>query len=116
MEGSSASSSSCTVTYVGGTASISCVDSSSGYQVILLQDNDPYILTVVNVTLGEKQTVPVVPGGRYIIMELPLGNSEVKYFREFTAEETPTQTTTQSSTGDVVSIHPHQMLLAFLVS
>ncbi len=56
MEGSSASSSSCTVTYVGGTVSVSCVDSaSSGYQVILLQDNDPYNLTVVNVRPGEKQ-------------------------------------------------------------
>ncbi len=91
IEGSSASSSNCTVTYVGGTASVSCVDStSSGYQVILLQDNDPYNLTVVNVTSGEKQTVPVVPSGRYCIMEVPIGeynNSEVKYSREFTAEE-----------------------------
>ncbi len=92
VEGSSASSSSCTVTYMGGTASVSCVDStssgstSSGYQVILLQDNDPYNLTVVNVRPGEKQTVSVVPSGRYCIMELPIGDSEVKYSREFTAE------------------------------
>ncbi len=89
MSGSSASSSSlCTVTYVGGTASVSCVDStSSGYQVILLQDNDPYNLTVVNVRPGEKQTVPVVPSGRYCIMELQMGDtfdSEVKYSKEFT--------------------------------
>ncbi len=69
LEGSSASSSSCTVIYVGGTASVSCVDStSSGYQVILLQDNDPYNLTVVNVRPGEKQTVPVVPSGRYCVL------------------------------------------------
>ncbi len=91
MEGSSASSSSCTVTYVGGTVSVSCVDSTaSGYQVILLQDNDPYNLTLVNVGPGEKQTVPVVPSGRYCIMEVPMGDyndSEVKYYREFTAEE-----------------------------
>ncbi len=91
MEGSSASSSSCTVTYVGGTASVSCVDSSSsGYQVILLQDNDPYNLTVMNVRPGEKQTVPVIPSGRYCIMELPMGenfDSGIRYTREFIAEE-----------------------------
>ncbi len=59
---------------MGGNASVSCVDStSSGYQVILLQNNDPYNLTVVNVRPGEKQTVPVVPSGRYCIMELPMG-------------------------------------------
>ncbi len=60
---------------MGGTASVSCVDSkSSGYQVIQLQDNDPYNLTVVNVRPGEKQTVPVVvPSDRYCIMELPMG-------------------------------------------
>ncbi len=59
------------------------------YQVILLQDNDPYNLTVVNFRPGEEQTVPVVPSGRYCIMELPMGEyngSEVKYSREFTAE------------------------------
>ncbi len=87
-----------------GTASVSCVDStSSGYQVILLQDNDSYNLTVVNVTSGERQTVPVVPSGRYCIMELPMGeynDSEVKYSREFTAEET----TTRPSTVDVIGI------------
>ncbi len=97
-------SSSCTVTYVGGTASVSCVDStSSGYQVILLQDNDPYNLTVVNVKPGEEQTVPVVPSGRYCIMELPIGDdidSEVKYSREFNADET----LTPPSTLDVISI------------
>ncbi len=103
MSGSSASSSSCTVTYVGGIASVSCVDStSSGYQVILLQDNDPYNLTVVNVRPGEKQTVPVVPSGRYCIMELPMGGEfdlGVKYSRKLTAEET-----TPPSTVDVISI------------
>ena len=60
------------------------------HQVILLQDNDPYNLTVVNVRPGEEQTVPVVPSGRYCIMEVSLGDyndSEVKYCREFTAEE-----------------------------
>ncbi len=75
------------MTYVDGTASVSCVDSTSS--VILLQDNDPYNLTVVNVRPGEKQTVPVVPSGRYCIMELPMGeynDSEVKYSRQFTAE------------------------------
>ncbi len=91
MPSSSASSSSCTVTYVGGTASVSCVDSpSSGYQVILLQDNDPYNLTVMNVRPGEKQTVPVVPSGRYCIMELLMGDnidSGIRYTREFIAEE-----------------------------
>ncbi len=91
MEGSSASSSSCTVTYLGGNASVSCVDStSSGYQVILLQDSNPYNLRVVNVRPGEKQTVPVVPSGRYCIMELPMGgnfNSGIRYIREFIAEE-----------------------------
>ncbi len=85
---------SCTVTYVDGTASVSCVDStSSGYQVILVQDNDPYNLTVVNVRPGEKQTVPVVPNGRYCIMELPMGdyfNSEIRFSREFIAEEDAT--------------------------
>ncbi len=104
LEGSSASSSSCTVTYVNGTASVSCVDStSSGYQVILLQDNDPYNLTVVNVRPGEKVTVPVVPSGRYCIMELPMGgdiDSEVKYSKEFTTKET----VTPPSTVDVIGI------------
>ncbi len=79
------------MTYVDGTVSVSCVDStSSGYQVILLQDNDPYILTVINVRPGEKQTVPVVPSGRYCIMELPMGDnfdSEIRYARKFIAEE-----------------------------
>ncbi len=104
MEGSSASSSSCTVTYVDETASVSCVDStSSGYQVILLQDSNPYNLTVINVSPGEKQTVPVVPSGRYCIMELPMGDdfdSEVKYSREYMAEET----STPPSTVDVIGI------------
>ncbi len=112
VEGSSASSSSCTVTYVGGTASVSCVNSiSSGYQVILLQDNDPYNLTVMNVTSGENQTVPVVPSGRYCIMELPMGeynDSEVKDSREFTAEftteDTTGITTTPPSTVNVIGI------------
>ncbi len=108
MSGSSASSSSCTVTYVDGSASVSCVDStSSGYQVILLRDNDPYNLTVVNVRPGEKQTVPVVPSGRYCIMELPMGNvidSEVKYSREFTAEETTEETATPPSTAVIIVI------------
>ncbi len=75
-----------------GTASVSCLDStSSGYQVILLQDNDdPYNLTVINVGPGEKQTVPVVASGRYCIMELPMRDnfdSEIRYTREFIAEE-----------------------------
>ncbi len=79
------------MTYVGGTASVSCVDStSSGYQVILLQDNDPYNLTVINVRPGEKQTVPVVSNDRYCIMELPMGDnfdSEIRYTTEFITEE-----------------------------
>ncbi len=104
MSGSSDSSSSCTVTYMDGTASVSCVDStSSGYQVILLQDNDSYNLTVVNVTSGENQTVPVVPSGRYCIMELPVGDNfepGVQYSREFTAEEA----TTPPYTVDVIGI------------
>ena len=101
VEGSSNRSSSCTVTYVGGTASVSCVDStSSGYQVILLQDNDPYNLTVVNVRPGEKRTVSVLPSGRYCIMELSIGNnfdSEIRYTRdfEFIAEEDPTLSSTE---------------------
>ncbi len=77
-----------------GTASVSCVDStSSGYQVILLQDNDPYNLTVINVGPGEKQTVPVVPSGKYCIMELPMGDnfdSEIRYTSEFIAKEVAT--------------------------
>ncbi len=109
MEGSSASFSSCTMTYVDGTASVSCVDStSSGYQVILLQDNDPYNLTVVNVRPGEKQTVPVVPSGRYCIMEVPMGDEfglGVKYSREFTTKETVTvELVTELSTVDVIGI------------
>ncbi len=101
MSGSSASSSSCTVTYVGGTASVSCVNStSSGYRVILLQDNDPYNLTVVNVRPGEKQTVPVIPSSRYCIMELPMGDdfdTEIRYTREFTAEDSNLGDTTTPS-------------------
>ncbi len=79
------------MTYVGGNASVSCVDStSSRYQVILLQDNDPYNLTVVNVRPGEKRTVPVVPSGRYCSMKLPMGDnfdSGIRYTREFIAED-----------------------------
>ncbi len=108
IEGLSASFSSCTVTYVDGSASVSCVDTtSSGYQVILLQDNDPYNLTVVNVTPGEKQTVPVVPSGRYCIMELSIqdsNDSEVKYSREFTAEKDHLDATTLSYTVDGIGI------------
>ncbi len=75
---------------MNGTASVSCVDStSSGYQVILLQDNDPYDLTVVNVRPGEKQTVLVAPSGRYCVMELQIGNEfdPGSGIREFIAEE-----------------------------
>ncbi len=108
MEGLNASSSSCTLTYVGGIASLSCVDStSSGYQVILLQDNDPYNLAVVNVRPGEKQTVPVVPSGRYCVMELPMGDyndTEIKYSREFAAEFTAEETPAQPSTVDIIGI------------
>ncbi len=105
----SASSSSCTVTYMDGTASVSCVDStSSGYQVILLQDNDPYNLTVINVGPGKEQTVPVIASGRsrYCMMALPIGDefdSEVKYSREFTAEK-PTEASAQSSIVDVIGM------------
>ncbi len=87
---------------MGGTVSVSCVDpTSSGYQVILMQDNDPYnlTLTVVNVRPGEEQTVPVVPSGRYCIMELPMGDnfdSEIRYTREFTAEDANLDDTTTS--------------------
>ncbi len=73
---------------MNGNASVSCVDStSSGYQVILLQDNDPYNLTVVNVRPGEKQTVPVVPKGRYCIMEIVQDDKDkkVKSPKEFNA-------------------------------
>ncbi len=93
------------MTYVGGTASVSCVDSTSnGYQVILLQDNDPYNLTVVNVRPGEKQTAPVVPNGRYCIMELSIGDyfdSEDRYIRQFTAtsDETATPPSTFNEIG-----------------
>ncbi len=112
IEGSSGTSS-CTVTYVGGTTFVSCVDSTSSgyYQVILLQDNDPYNLTVVNVGPGEKQTVPVVASGRYCIMELPMRDNyfeaEVKYSKElkFTAEET----VTPPSTVDVIGITSKSM-------
>ncbi len=97
-------SSSCTVTYMNGTASVSCVDStSSGYQVILLQDSDPYNLTVINVRPGEKQTVPVVLSGRYCITELPMGdnfNSEIRYTREFIAEEDSTPSSTAEDVDD----------------
>ncbi len=107
LEGSSASSSSCTVTYVGGTASVSCVNStSSGYQVILLQDNDLYNLTVVNVTSGDTRTVPVLPSGGYCIMELPMGDnfdSEVRYTREFIAEEYPTSSSTAEDLDDTTA-------------
>ncbi len=106
IEGSSGTSS-CTVTYAGGTAFVSCVDStSSGYQVILLQDNDPYNLTVINVRPGEKQTVPVVASGRYCIMELPIGDNiktEVKNSIEFVAEETSGQPSTVYAIGKLVS-------------
>ena len=92
MPGSSGSVVDCTVTYMSGIASVSCVDStsSSGYQVILLQDSEPYSLTVVNIEPGEQHTLSVVPSGIYCIMELPMGNkfaSEVKYSREFIVEE-----------------------------
>ena len=86
-----------------GTASVSCVDSTlSGYQVILLQDNDPYNLTVVNVGPGEKQTVPVVPSGRYCIMELPMGDnfdSEIRYTREFIAKADAIPPSTTETSG-----------------
>ncbi len=74
-------SSSCTVTYMAGTASVSCVDStSSGYQVILLQDNDAYNLTVINIRpAGEKQTVPVVASGKYMYYGIP--NGRLFWFR-----------------------------------
>ncbi len=60
-----------------------------------------YNLTVVNVRPGEKQTVPVVPSGRYCIMELPMGDdfdTEIRYTREFIAEE-------DSNLGDTTTPH-----------
>ncbi len=96
---------------MGGTASVSCVDStSSGYQVILLQ---PYDLTVVNVRPGEKQTVPVVPSGRYCILELPMGeynDFEVKCSREFIAEDI----TTLLSTIAIIGINIASKLVSAL--
>ncbi len=79
--------------------------------MILLQDNDPYNLTVVNVRPGEKQTMSVVAGGRYCIMELSIGNefdSEVKYSRDFTAEEF-----TRSITEDIII--PASIILIVIV-
>ncbi len=109
VEGSSTSSSSCTVTYMNGTASVSCVDStSSGYQVILLQDNDPYNLTVVNVRLGEKQTVPVVPSGRYCIMELPMGEYILIQYPENSLQKKPQHKLQHN--------RPQEMSLAFIHS
>ncbi len=75
--------------------------------MILLQDNDPYNLTVVNVRPGEKQIVPVVPSGRYCIMEVHSNDSEVKYFRRFTAEES-------ASTVDVIGIASKSIVIISL--
>ncbi len=108
MSGSSASSSSCTVTYVDGSASVSCVDStSSGYQVILLQDNDPYNLTVINVGPGEKQTVPVVPKGRYCIMEIVQDGEDkkVRSLREFTAAAESVRSSTTATCELVLLVY-----------
>ncbi len=73
--------SSCTVTYSEGTASVSCVDSTSsvsGHQVILLQLNNANRVVVVNVSSGGLTNAPVIPGGRYCIMVLQGEDNEVR--------------------------------------
>ena len=60
-------------------------------------------LTVINVGPGEKQTVPVVASGRYCIMELPMGDnfdSEIRYTREFNADEDATPSFTEEDLDD----------------
>ncbi len=69
--------------------------------MILLQVNNPYNLTVV-VGPGEKLTVPVVPSGKYCIMELPMDDnfdSEIRYTIEFIAEEDATASSSITTKG-----------------
>ncbi len=88
------------MTYSEGTASVSCVDSTSsvsGHQVILLQQNYANRVVVVNVSSVDLTNVHVIPGGRYCIMELQEEDNEVKYSSEFIAEETTAFTMTSYS-------------------
>ncbi len=81
------------MTYSEGTASVSCVDSTSsvsGHQVILLQLSDNNLI-VETIRSGRQVSLPV-PRGRYCIMELPIEDnelvySEVRYSSEFIAED-----------------------------
>ncbi len=87
IESASGSVSNCTVKYLNGTASVSCVDSTSRYQVILLQQNDPNNVVVVDVSAGSRVSVPGVFSGRYCVLELIMEDNEieVKYSTEFIA-------------------------------
>ncbi len=110
--------SSCTVTYSEGTASVSCVDSTSsvsGYQVLLLQQNGRNNLTVLTIRSGTSVSLPL-PSGRYCILELPmeLMYSQIRSFIEFIAEDPSTtinyatanvSTPTDVSTATDVGLH-----------
>ncbi len=96
------------MTYSEGTASVSCVDSTSsvsGYQVILLEPNGNN-LTIETIRSGRQVSLPL-PRGRYCKMELPMEDnelvySEVSYSSEFIAEDSSTIITVVPTTLDVV--------------
>ncbi len=74
--------------YLSRKVSVSCLYKE--YQVILFHDNDPYYVRVVNVIPGVDKTVSVIPGGRYCILEIPIGDnfgSKVRNSKEFIAQE-----------------------------
>ncbi len=94
------------MTYSEGTASVSCVDSTSSahrYQVILLQQNNPNRVVVVNVSSSGPTNAPVTPGGRYCIMVLQEEDNEVRYSSEFIAGDISTTNTTQISSTKIVT-------------
>ncbi len=90
---------SCTVTYSEGTASVSCVNSTSsvsGHQVILLQQNYPHRIVV----FSDPSNVHVTTGSRYCVMILQeeddeLVYSEVRYSSELIDDRTTAETTTE---------------------
>ena len=92
---------------MNGTASVFCVDSISSiseYQVILLQQNGRNNLTVLTLRSGRQLTLPI-PSGRYCILELPMEDnelmySEVRYSREFIAEDLSVTDGTTTITTD----------------
>ncbi len=103
IESISGSVSNCKITNLNGTVSASCVNSTSSvrrYQVILLQQNVPNRVVVVNVRSGDQVNMSGVSSGRYCVFEHIVTEDyepEVRYSTEFIAMYTARSSASRTS-------------------